>query len=274
MISKDQIAMVDCLLKSGKLDPNMYGVEYHQGYHSALLLYFAAARGRTEIVGLLLGSSTIDPKLVPDKNTSPLSITALRDQVKTAEKLLKCPEIIVDGKFDWEQEITTLLHVACCGGHVETIRLMLKVFDDRGLHVNSLDKAPYRRTPLQHAVVFGHTQAVELLLLRQDIDVNQIVRSSSMSLWQVAAHGGHAKTLSVLLGDSRVNRHDTKNSRQSLLFEATSGGHWCLADILFNYGKVPLDTTCRDLSVSKEPFRRHIDILERYLNDVAFPPSL
>ena len=272
MIHKNQKAMLECLLKSGKLDVNT--TLRRCADHEFSLLYLAAAKGKSEIVGLLLEFKTIDFELnVYDEMSSPLGIAVCKGHLQVIEKLLQCSGIVVDGKRMHRNKATTSLHIACRQGHVEVIRLMLKAFDDRRLDVDVQDISVPRMTPLQHAIRGGHTEAVALLLLRQDVDVNRTFGPSGISLCQAAAQGGHGRTLSVLLGDGRVNRNDAKNNRQSLLFEALSGEHWCLAEILLDYGKVPMETTRRSLNLANEPSGEHVDTLERGLLDIASLPT-
>jgi len=272
IIHRNQKAMLECLLKSGKLNVNT--TLRRSGDYEFSLLYLAAAKGKSEIVGLLLEFTTIDFELnVYDEMSSPLGIAIWRGHVQVVEKLLQCSGMVLDGKRLHSKKTKTYLHLACRRGHVGVIRLMLKAFDDRGLDIDVQDTSGLWMTPLQSAVRGGHTEAVALLLLRQDVDVNRTSGLSRMSLWQATAQGGYGKTLSVLLGDGRVDRNDVRNSRQSLLSEAIRGAHWCLVEILFDYGSVPLDTIRQNLSVATEPTGKRVDILERGLLEVASLPT-
>ncbi|KAI4919220.1 hypothetical protein J4E85_009478 [Alternaria conjuncta] len=272
MIHKNQKAILECLLKSGKLDVNT-ALRRSRSYESSLL-YIAAAQGKSEIVGLLLGFETINLDLkVYNETSSPLGIAALNGHLQIVEKLLQFPGIVVDGKKVHQGKATTSLHLACRRGHVEVIRLMLKAFDDRGLDVDVQDTSKLRMTPLQNAVYGGHTDTVALLLLRQDVDVNRTFGPSRMSLLQAAAQGGHGRTLSVLLGHGRVDRNDVRNSRQSLLSEALSGGHWCLMEILFDYESGPLNIIRQSLDLATEPSGKCVDILEKGLLEIASLPT-
>ncbi|KAH6867990.1 ankyrin repeat-containing domain protein [Alternaria rosae] len=272
IIHKNQEAMLEYLLRSGKLDVNTaLGTPYHE---TRSLLYLAAARGRSEIVGLLLEFETIDLDLaVRDEISSPLGIAAWRGHLQVVEKLLQCSGIVVDGKRMRQENATTSLHLACRRGHVGIIGLLLKAFDDRGLDVDIQDTSGLRITPLQNAVRSGHKEAVALLLLRRDVGVNRAFVRSGMTLLQAAAQGGHGKTLSVLLGDGRVDRNDVRNSRQSLLSDALWGGHWCLVEILFDYESVPLNITRQSLNLATEPSGKRVDILERGLLEIASLPT-
>ena len=247
IIHKNHKAMLECLLRSGKLDPNT--TLYTSGYEMRSLLYFAAAQGKSEIVGLLLEFETVDPDpRVHHELYSPLGIAAWKGHVQVVEKLLQCSSIVLDDKRLYSENTKLYLHLACSRGHVGVIRLMLKAFDDRGLDVDVQDISGLRMTALQNAVRGGHTEAVALLLLRQDVDLNRTFGLSGRSLCQAAAQLGHGKTLSVLLGDGRVDRNDVRNSRRSLLSEAFLRGHWCLVEILFDYESVPLEITRQSLN--------------------------
>ena len=272
VIYKTQKAMLECLLKSGKLDVNTALATSY--FEKRSLLYLAAAKGKSEIVDLLLEFEIVDlDPGVYHEIESPLGIAAWKGHVQVVEKLLQCSSIVLDGKRLYSRKAKTYLHLACRRGHVGVIRLMLKAFDDRGLDIDVQDTSGLWMTPLQSAVRGGHTEAVALLLLRQDVDVNRTFGPSRMSLWQATAQGGYGKTLSVLLGDDRVNRNDARNSQQSLLYEALSGGHWCLAEILLDYEKVPMETTRRSLNLANEPSGKHVDTLERGLLNIASLPT-
>jgi ankyrin repeat protein len=52
-----------------------------------------------------------------------------------------------------------ILHLAVAGGHIDTLRIILKQCN---VSVNVRDSAGY--TPLQRAIIIGHTDIVELLL--------------------------------------------------------------------------------------------------------------
>jgi len=52
-----------------------------------------------------------------------------------------------------------ILHLAVAGGHIDTLRIILKQCN---VSVNVRDSAGY--TPLQRAIINGHTDIVELLL--------------------------------------------------------------------------------------------------------------
>ena len=267
IIAKDQVAMTECLLNSGKLDPNMYTGNLNGGP----LIHLAAAKGRVEIVGLLLESGTIAPNVLHDK-ISPLGIAAARGHLRVVERLLRHPGIIVNGEDERAQDMKSPLHLACRGRHTQTIRLMLKAYDDRSLDVDGLDKFHPRMSPLQIAVFNGDTDLVKHLLLRQDVDVNRLYRRSELNMRQVAVQRKDAKTLSVLLEDSRMDREDASNSRQALVHEAISGEHWWLAEVLLNYDKVSLNIIQKKLEVPAEPSKKHTVILGEYLLDVASSP--
>jgi len=272
MIHKNQKAMLECLLRSSKLDVNTALPTSWWGMRS--LLFFAAAKGKSEIVDLLLGFETVDLGLgVYDEMSSPLGIAAWKGHLQVVEKLLQCSGIVIGGRKRCRGKATTSLHIACRRGHVEVMRLILKAFDDRGLDVDSRDLSNLGMTPLQNAVRGGHTEAVALLLLRQDVDVNRTFGHSKLSLCQAAAQGGHGKLLSVLLGDGRVDRNDVRNSRQSLLSEAFLGAHWCLVEILFDYESVPLDITSQSLNLRTESSGKRVDILERGLLELTSLPA-
>jgi ankyrin repeat protein len=261
VICKSQLAMLKCLLASKKLNPNMFVYRYQTGS----LIHLAAARGCSDIVGLLLKSEDIDPNHSPYNKISPLCVAALNGHYEVVEQLLKYPGITIQNRNSRGDLLATPLHCACRKGHVDIVRLMLKTFDERELDVD-ISGGFRKNTPLQNAVLNGNTEVVKLLLLRQDVGVKRHFQFSK-SLCQVAVQHGHAGILSLLLGDGRIDRHDASNSRQSLLYEAAAGGHWSMVEILLEYEKIPLATICYNLNVPEERSRRHINTLEKFLVD-------
>lgn len=147
---------------------------------------------------------------------------------------------------------------------------MLKTFDQRGLGVDDTSGSSYKRTPLQGAVFYGHTDVVKLLLLRQDIDVNPSLGKSGLSTCQIAARHDHAQTLGVLLEDSRTDLSNTKNGRVSLLFEAAMEVRWSLVEVLLDYDEASPQDTVRKLSTRTNIVGNRIDILENLLVDEGF----
>jgi ankyrin repeat protein len=266
IISKGQTAMLEFLLASKKLDPNMSIFRDRIGS----LIHLAAAKGQSEIVGLLLQSKTIDPNLATRNAVSALAIATLRGHFSIVEKLLAYPGIIVQSRTPGSEQRTAPLHIACRRGYVEIVRLILETFDERGLDVDSYAKSNTTMTPFQAAVFGGHTDVVKLLLLRQDVDVNQPLKSLATSPCQLAVRRGHARTLDVLLGDGRTDRKNVKNSRDSLLFEAVMKKRWLLVNILLDYDEASPHVTQRNLYTRTKVAVNRIDTLERLLVDTAF----
>ncbi|RYO31669.1 hypothetical protein AA0111_g5021 [Alternaria arborescens] len=269
IVLKEQIAMLECLLESTKLDPIIN--KSIGGWSTGNLIHFAAAHGRAEVVGLLLKYKIVDPNLVPAFcRLSPINIAASRGHFEIVEKLLEDPGIILNSRTGWGNYATNPLLLACRKGHVEIVRLMLKTFDERGLDVDDTSGCFYRRTPFQTAVLSGHTEVVKLLLLRQDIDVNKIVGNTRWSICQVAAWRGHAQTLDVLLEDSRTDLSNTMNGRVSLLFKAAMEARWPLVEVLLDYDEASPQDTIRKLSTRTNIVGNRIDILENLLVDEGF----
>lgn len=273
IVLKEQIAMLEFLLESTKLDP-IINKPIGNG-SSGSLIHFAAAHGHAEVVGLLLKYENVDPNLVPKRygsiyELSPINIAASRGHFETVEKLLGHPGIILNTKTGWANRTTNPLLLASRKGHVEIVRLMLKTFDQRGLGVDDTSGSFYKRTPLQGAVFYGHTDVVKLLLLRQDIDVNPSLGKSGLSMCQIAARHDHAQTLGVLLEDSRTDLSNTKNGRGSLLFEAAMEARWSLVEVLLDYDEASPQDAIRKLSTRTNIAGNRIDILENLLVDEGF----
>jgi ankyrin repeat protein len=273
IVLKEQIAMLECLLESTKLDPIINKPIGNES--SGSLIHFAAAHGHAEVVGLLLKYENVNPNLAPKRygfvdELSPINIAASRGHFGTVKKLLENPGIILDTKIGYRDRTINPLLLASRKGHVEIVRLMLKTFDKRGLDVNDTSGSFYSGTSLQIAVSCGHTEVVKLLLLRQDINVNLTLGMSGLSMCQIAARRGHSRILGLLLGDCRTGRRDSRNSRDSLLFQAGREVHWLLVEILLDYDEASPQDTIRDLSTRTNIIGTRIDILGKLLVDLAF----
>jgi ankyrin repeat protein len=269
VVLKDRIAMLECLLESTKLEPIVN--KPIGSWRSGSLIHFAAAHGRAEIVELLLTYRIVDPNLVPEYyGLSPMNIAASHGHFETVKRFLEHPGIILNSKTGLGSHTTNPLFLASGKGHVEIVRLMLKTFDERGLDVDNTSGSFYKRTPLQTAVFYGHTEVVKLLLLLQDIDVNKTVGNTRLSTCQVAAWRGHAQTLAVLLEHPRTDQSNVKNGRDSLLFKAAREAHWLLVEILLDYDEASPQDTQRKLYTRKDIAGNRIGILETLLADVAF----
>ena len=115
-----------------------------------------------------------------------------------------------------DDEGNSLLHCASKGGHVTTMRLLIK----RGCDVNSTDIRGL--TPLHLAARYGHTKAVQELI-RHNALVSVVSDKFETPLHQ-AAVGGHAETVLVMLEEG-CHVEVMNNDRLTVLGSAAESGN-------------------------------------------------
>ena len=142
-------------------------------------------------------------------------------------------EIIID-YLDMGIPITTkddegnsLLHRAAWGGHVTTMRLLIR----RGCDVDSIDASG--RTPLHLAARNGQTRAVRELI-RHGASKSMVSDDFGTPLQQ-AALGGHVETVVAMLEEGcPIDAVD--NDGLTVLFSAAKGGHVEVIKVLVGRG--------------------------------------
>ena len=197
-------------------------------------IHYAAQRGHTETVELLLdrGSVGIDS---PDKwSRQPLHLAALNNHTVTVELLLDRGATGIDASDRWGRHP---LHYVAYNGHMATVKLVL----DRGATgIDAPDNDGCQ--PLHLAVRNGHTATVELLLDRGATGID----SPDKYGWQLlhhAAQNGHTEAVELLLdrGATGIDAPD-KHGWQPLHYAAWNG-HTATVELLLDRGPTGLDAS-------------------------------
>ena len=206
-------------------------------------LHFAAMRGKTELVNLLLDLGA-DIEALTMSGVSALGAALSADHVGTADALrnagapLDLSAALVSGEIErartlpFDERHKFLLHACAAAGVTEGVALLL----ERGADVRAeaprlLSEMPSSVTPLHLAALNGHAEAAEVLL-ENGAPVDAPAKSTLQTPLHCAASNGHIDVARVLLafGADRYARDSQYDSVPSGF--AQFGGHAELAALL------------------------------------------
>jgi ankyrin repeat protein len=189
--------------------------------HGKTPLHFAAEQSNVDVVTYLLEHMTPEQINATDKyGWTPLHIAARFSKTEIIPLLLD-KGADVDARTSEECGSRTPLHVAIAYGfdflgdiYVDTIRYLLNPD-----HVNQEQNASqiaatdtYGQTPLHHAVRFGKTEIIPLLLDNDaDVDARTSEEDSSRTPLHLAADWGHVGATGALLGRMTPEQINAKN---------------------------------------------------------------
>ena len=117
------------------------------------LLHKACKAGDADLVQLLIDENEADFMAQDIKKRMPLHLAALHGHNELVEKYISSHSTVGDA------ESTTLLHMACQGGHIRLVRRLIKKY---AADINAQDSN--KNTPLSLAVWKGHTKVVHELI--------------------------------------------------------------------------------------------------------------
>lgn len=183
--------------------PNISDEELYQGF------YQAASRGYTDILALCLDYLRIDPNSTAKNAVSP----ALFDAI-TAGQLGSIQQFLAHPRVDATQTARkghTILHWAALAEQPRVLRYLLAHEKCASIDINAYGD---RETALYHAAEKNQGSSVELLLSRDNIEVNAQCGSEQRTALQVAIIQGHADIARRLIADKRteINTHDRSGS--------------------------------------------------------------
>lgn len=142
------------------------------------------------------------------------------------------PDLLNDGYDIDSQDLThglTALMCACQVGYVETVKLLL----DLGASVNV--RSVNGTTALFEAVSGGHTDSVELLLKKKDLDIDAVYAGHTQrTVLMIAARNGAEEVVRCLLQrvDMDINKADASGSTALIL--AAAEGHTSVVSLLLD----------------------------------------
>ena len=151
------------------------------------------------------------------------------------------PDLLEDGIEIDVQESTyglTALMYACEKGHAEAVRTLL----DFGASVNILS---FRgSSPMFEAISGGYTDVIELLIEKEELDINATYQNElHMTALMVAADKGALELVRCLLQrpDIEVNQKDIRGATALIL--AVEKGCDSIVSLLLEYGKIEVDAS-------------------------------
>jgi len=181
------------LLKDSRVDVN-----YHEPRNGGTALYYAAQRGHTECVRVLLQSRHVD----------------VNSEIAPKDRLTMT--FVDDYRFPSRIYVTPL-HIACARGYVEVVQELLK---HPGINVNLDSNA---MTPLHAAIRNGQRPVIDVLLVNaKGLDVNRAASGSSPLHY--ACELGSESAAEVLLGHPLVSVYLKNKAGQNVLQVALNRG--------------------------------------------------
>lgn len=172
----DSTCMIEKLLLSKKLDPNIQGVE--KGH---ALAHWAVRANNPDILAALLADTRTNPDIKNKNGCTPLGFAVAQGRVKETSLLLHYganPNVITDENTESAQKDRhTILHTAimACGSMSTTFSSKSNYHKVIGLFLLNLTTDPNRvdaqgKTPLHYAVLLRDIKVVELLLDCKRVD--------------------------------------------------------------------------------------------------------
>ncbi len=180
-------------------------------------LSHAASNGHTECVKLLLSALGIDVNMANQDANSPLSWAASNGHTECVKLLLAAPGININKV---NQNANSPLILAAFNGHTECVKLLLTA---PGIDVNKVNQYGY--SPLFLAAFNGHTECVKLLLAAPEIDVNLVANQEGVSHLCLAASKGDTEYMKLLLAAPSIDVNLADQNGDSPLCLAAQKGH-------------------------------------------------
>ena len=130
----------------------------------------------------------------------------------------------------------TALHIACMGGHVDIVQLLLDKYSDQFILT---DKNSNGQTPLHLAAWAGHDALTKLLITKYSAPTN-ITNSKGNTAFLMACLRGHLSVAKILITIGHSQFTEVNKNRNNAMLLAAYGGHndvieW-LADPMTNSG--------------------------------------
>lgn len=197
-------------------------------------ILWAAAKGHTEVVKLLLSTQGIEINTSDKDGMTPLYGAARAGYPNIVRLLLAVPGIDVNAV---DKHGASSLYWAAREGHADIVKQLLAV---PGIKVNSLDE--YNCSPLHWAAVGGKTDVVKLLLAAPGIDIN----TQDMEGWSslhAAAVKGHTEIVKLLLAVPGININTKDKEGGSPLHAAAYVGQVDVVKLLLAATKVEVNKT-------------------------------
>ncbi len=218
----NHLEMVESLIK--KINPNLAN---KNGFTA---LMFAADKGCTEIVKLLLENEKIDPNLADKYGWTALMYAADKGQTETAKLLLENEK--TDPNLSNKDGFTALMFAAD-KGHIESAKLLL---ENEKTDQNLANKNGW--TALMFAADKGHAETAKLLLENEKTDPNLASKSGFTAL-VFAADKGQTETAKLLLENEKTDPNLANKDGFTALMYAANKGDAEMVEYLIEKGADP-----------------------------------
>jgi len=188
-------------------------------FHGNTAIAWAARRGHSGVVRVLLERSDVNPSKANKCGQTPLLWSARNGHEEVVRILLERND--VDPNTTDTQYGRTPLSWAAENGHARVVRMLLKRDD---VDPNIAD-TQYGRTPLSWAAENGYARVVRTLLKRDDVDPNLAGTQHGRTPLSWAAGNGHTKVVRMLLkwDDVDPNLTGARYKRTPLSLAAENG---------------------------------------------------
>eukprot|EP00042_Codosiga_hollandica_P026955 m.130385 g.130385 ORF g.130385 m.130385 type:complete len:344 (+) comp52345_c0_seq10:26-1057(+) len=171
-------------LLAGGADANEEGTGAHRPLHECAL------NSSTSCLALLLAHPTTAINAIKHADWTALHLACTRSSVEVVRMLVAAgADIHLRNKDGW-----TCFHVACKTGDAETIKYLLSL-DPKFWSTEAKNK----RTPLMTACLYGHQEAVELILSLGGEAALNLRDSTGCTALHSAVTAGHASIVRVLV---------------------------------------------------------------------------
>lgn len=155
---------------------------------------------------------------------TPIHCAALNGDLKVVKLLLKNnTNVNPDGNGGYSP-----LHYAATNGHLEVVKHII----NQGANVNQINNRG--NSPVHDALLKGHVSVV-LHLVEQGVDVNLADKWGNIPIHYAALYG-HIGVLELLLKKDDVDINQNNNDQKSSLFFAATKNHLKAREILLKYG--------------------------------------
>ncbi|XP_064387404.1 poly [ADP-ribose] polymerase tankyrase-1-like isoform X5 [Halichondria panicea] len=209
-------------------------------------LHFAALNGHLHIVTYLVGSQLVDPTSVDNNHCSPLHnacrsgnidvVKYLMSEIQQHE-LLDVNEKAIDGNAP--------IHFAAESGNLDLIQFLLKELKLSFQMIAECDL----QSKDKNAAIYGHTEALKLLLKEPGIQVDSLMKDDFTAL-HVAAGLGNLECVQILL-QKGANPDVQSFEKLTPLWLASRNGAEDIVNLLISAGaSVHLSNTLTPLMVA------------------------